>query len=91
MAGRVGSEAFVRRHRAMQSRKDSRDLVASCHIPVRVICGRQDAMCSLEEHEEIADLARYGRLSLIEECGHMTILERPHAATALLRDWLIYD
>lgn len=91
MAGRVGSEAFVRRHRAMQSRNDSRDLIASCNIPVRAICGRQDAMCSLEEHEEIADLASYGRLSIIEECGHMTILERPHAATALLRDWLIYD
>ena len=91
MAARVGSEAFVRRHRAMQSRKDSRDLISSCNIPVRAICGRQDAMCSLEEHEEIADLARYGRLSIIEECGHMTILERPHAATALLRDWLIYD
>ena len=91
MAGRVGSEAFVRRHRAMQSRQDSRDLISSCNIPVRAICGRQDAMCSVEEHEEIANLAKYGRLSVIEECGHMTILERPHAATALLRDWLIYD
>ena len=91
MAGRVGSEAFVRRHRAMQSRQDSRDLISSCNIPVRAICGRQDAMCSVEEHEEMANLAKYGRLSVIEECGHMTILERPHAATALLRDWLIYD
>ena len=90
-AGRVGSEAFVRRHRAMQSRQDSRDLISSCNIPVRAICGRQDAMCSVEEHEEMANLAKYGRLSVIEECGHMTILERPHAATALLRDWLIYD
>jgi len=91
MAARVGSDAFVRRHQAMQSRKDSRKLISSCDISVRAICGRQDAMCSLEEHEEIADLARYGRISIIEECGHMTILERPHAATALLRDWLIYD
>ena len=91
MAGRVGSEAFVRRHRAMQSRQDSRDLISSCNIPVRAICGRQDAMCSVEEHEEMANLAKYGRLSVIEECGHMTVLERPHAATALLRDWLIYE
>ena len=91
MAARVGSEAFVRRHRAMQSRQDSRDLISSCNIPVRAICGRQDAMCSVVEHEEMANLAKFGRLSVIEECGHMTILERPHAATALLRGWLIHD
>ena len=48
-------------------------------------------MCSVEEHEEMANLAKYGRLSIIEECGHMTILERPHAASSLIRDWLIYD
>lgn len=48
-------------------------------------------MSSTAEHAEIAELAPNGRFSLNEECGHMTILEQPVAATALLRDWLIYD
>ena len=48
-------------------------------------------MSSIEEHEEIASLAPYGRCSIIEDCGHMTIVERPQATTALLRDWLLYD
>ena len=48
-------------------------------------------MCSVEEHEEMANLAKYGRLTVIEECGHMTIQDRTHAATAMLRDWVIYD
>jgi pimeloyl-ACP methyl ester carboxylesterase len=50
--------------------------------------GRQDGMSTHEAHAEIAELAPRGRFSVIEECGHMCIIERPQAATALLRDWL---
>ena len=57
----------------------------------RAICGRQDAMSTIEEHEEIATLSSRGRFSLIEDCGHMTLIEQPQATTALLRDWLLYD
>lgn len=91
MAARVGAEVFARRHRAMMTRTDSRDLLKATNIPVRAICGRQDAMSPVEGHEEMANLAPNGRLSIIEECGHMTIFERPQAATSLLRDWFIYD
>jgi len=91
MAARVGADVFALRHRAMLTRADSRDLLKATNIPVRAICGRQDAMSPVEAHEEIAELATKGRFSIIEQCGHMTILERPQAATALLRDWLIYD
>jgi pimeloyl-ACP methyl ester carboxylesterase len=91
MAARVGAEVYVRRQRAIGSRRDSRDLLRDAGQPVRTICGRQDEMSTVNDHVEIAELAPHGRFSLIEECGHMTILERPHAATALLRDWLLYD
>ncbi len=91
MGHRVGPALFARRHRAMLTRTDGRDLLADCDIPVRAICGRSDALTSVEEHQEIADLAPRGRLSIVEDCGHMPPLERPQAATALLRDWLLYD
>jgi pimeloyl-ACP methyl ester carboxylesterase len=29
------------------------------------------------------------RLCVIEECGHLPPIERPHAMTALMRDWLL--
>ena len=90
MTSRVGSESFVARHKAMMTRQDGRNLLAKTNIPVRAICGRQDAMSPVEDHEEIAEISPNGRCSIIEECGHMTILERPQAATALLRDWLLY-
>jgi pimeloyl-ACP methyl ester carboxylesterase len=91
MTDRVGPEVFARRHGAMLTRSDSRDLLRTTDLPVRVICGRQDAMSSLAEHEEMAQLAVGGRWSIIEECGHMSIIEHPHAVSALLRDWLVYD
>lgn len=90
MAARVGSDAFVRRHRAMMTRSDARELLAATTIPVRVICGRQDAMNPLAHHREIGDLCASARVSVIEECGHMSPIERPHAVSALMRDWLIY-
>jgi pimeloyl-ACP methyl ester carboxylesterase len=91
MVGRLGVDVYVRRQRAIGSRQDARELLRNARQPVRSICGREDGMSTVGEHVEIAELAPRGRFSLIEECGHMTILERPHAATALLRDWLLYD
>jgi pimeloyl-ACP methyl ester carboxylesterase len=91
MTARIGPEVFARRHRAMLTRADSRDLLGATSLPVRVICGRHDAMSSLAEHEEMAVLAARGRWSIIEDCGHMSIIEQPPAVSALLRDWLVYD
>lgn len=91
MAARVGADVYLLRQYAIATRQDSRDLLRAFARPVRAICGRQDGMSTIEEHEEIAALAPRGRFSLIEDCGHMTILEQPQAATTLLRDWLLYD
>lgn len=91
MGRRVGPDLFADRHRAMQTREDSRELLQGTDIPVRAIVGRSDALTSVKEHQEIADLAPRGRLSIVEDCGHMPPLERPQAAAALLRDWLLYD
>lgn len=91
MAARVGAEAFVRRHRALMSRADGRDVLAELTVPLRVVCGREDRLTPLERSREIADIAKGARLSIVEDCGHMPLLERPQAATALLRDWLLYD
>jgi pimeloyl-ACP methyl ester carboxylesterase len=91
MAARVGPDTYVRRQHVIGERQDSRDLLRAAKQPLRAICGREDGMSTIGEHIEIAELAPHGRFSIIEQCGHMTILERPQAATALLRDWLQYD
>jgi pimeloyl-ACP methyl ester carboxylesterase len=90
MAARVGSECFVRRLLALMSRTDARDLLRAAKIPVRIICGREDLLTPLTRSQEIAEITPNARLSIVEDCGHMPLLERPQAATALMRDWMIY-
>jgi pimeloyl-ACP methyl ester carboxylesterase len=89
MAERVGKAAFLRQQKAILGRPDSRPILAQINIPTMVVCGRQDLTTPLETSEEIARLTPGARLCVIEECGHLSSMERPHAVTALLRDWLL--
>lgn len=89
MAARVGRDAFLAQQRAIMARADSRPLLAGIRVPTLVLCGREDILTPLERHAEIADAVPEARLSIIEECGHLSTMERPQAVTAMLRDWLL--
>jgi len=54
------------------------------------MCGRQDALTPLDHSEEMAAGIPGARLAVIEDCGHLSTMERPQAATALMRQWLLY-
>ncbi len=88
MADAVGPEAFVRQEEAIIGRPDSRGLLAEIACPTLVLCGRKDALTPLPLHEEMASLIPGSRLCVIEECGHLSTLERPEAVTAAMREWL---
>ncbi|WP_158046157.1 alpha/beta fold hydrolase [Skermanella pratensis] len=91
MAERVGKDAFLRQQTAIMGRPDSRGDLPGITSPTLVLCGREDALSTLEMHVEMAGLIPRARLAVIEECGHLATLERPFAATALMRDWLVYS
>jgi pimeloyl-ACP methyl ester carboxylesterase len=42
----------------------------------------------VEVHEEMASLIPDSRLRVVEECGHLSTLERPEEVTAAMRGWL---
>jgi pimeloyl-ACP methyl ester carboxylesterase len=90
MAARIGATAFARQQGAIIGRPDSRPGLAAIGCPTLVLCGRQDAICPVELHAEIAGSIPGARLAVVEDCGHMSAMERPQAVTALLRDWLLY-
>jgi pimeloyl-ACP methyl ester carboxylesterase len=90
MNRRVGPEIFMRHQAAIMGRPDGRNDLSKIKCPTLILCGRQDALTPLEVHEEMSSTISKARLAIIEDCGHMTTMERPHAVTALLRDWLIY-
>ena len=42
----------------------------------------------LAHHEEMASMIPHSHLVIIENCGHMSTMERPAEVTAALREWL---
>ena len=88
MAERVGQEAFQRQQTAILGRKDGRADLGAIRVPTVIMCGRQDKITPVALHQEMAEGIAGSRLVVIEEAGHLTPLERPHAVTAVLRYWL---
>jgi pimeloyl-ACP methyl ester carboxylesterase len=91
MSEHIGYEAFIRQQHAIMGRPDSRPFLIEYGVPTLVMCGRQDALTPLEHHQEMVAAIPGSRLAVIEDCGHLSTMERPQAATALMRHWLTYD
>ena len=88
MAAEVGADGFCRSQTAMIARPDSRPILVEIKQPTLVLVGRQDVATPLARAQEMAaDIGR-SRLVVLEECGHMSPLEKPAEVTAALRRWL---
>lgn len=88
MAAAVGKDAFLRQQRAIIARIDSRPHLAAIRCPTLVIAGRHDAIMPVELLEELAGGIPGSRLEVLEDCGHMSLIEQPGEVTRLLRGWL---
>lgn len=88
MAERVGQAAFLRQQTAILGRTDSRPHLAAIACPTLVLCGRQDALTPVELAEEMAAGISDARLEIVEDCGHLSTLERPEQTNRALRSWL---
>ncbi|MCC7548251.1 MAG: alpha/beta fold hydrolase [Burkholderiales bacterium] len=88
MADRTGIPAYLRQQNAIMSRVDFRPVLRTIDCPVLLLCGRQDAITRVSLHEEMASAVPHARLEIIEDCGHLSTLERPAEVNAALRHWL---
>jgi len=88
MAENTGREAFVRQQHAIMSRADSVGLLSTIDCATLVLCGRQDALTPLARHEDIAAAIAGALLVIIEDCGHLSTLEKPDEVNTALRRWL---
>ena len=88
MAERVGRKAFQRQQQASLHRPDNRENLKSIRCPTLLLTGRQDRLAPPALQEEMARDIEGARQVVIEECGHLSPLERPEAVTKALREWL---
>jgi len=91
MAERTGIPAYLRQQRAIMSRVDFRPGLSQIRCPTLVVCGREDILTPLPLHVEIEGLIEGARLSILEQCGHMSTMERPHEVNTEMRLWLTVD
>ncbi len=88
MAERVGRNGFFRQQQAILGRPDSRARLPAYRCPTLILVGRNDRITPLDASEETAALVPDAKLVVIEDSGHLTTMEQPQAATAVLRYWL---
>jgi pimeloyl-ACP methyl ester carboxylesterase len=88
MAERVGHDAFLRQQTAIMGRPDGRADLGRIACPTLVLCGRDDAVTPVALHEEMAAAIPGAELVVVEDCGHLSTIERPEAVNAALRRWL---
>ncbi len=88
MADDVGPDAFVWQLEAITGRIDSRPTLAQIKCPTLVLTSDTDNMMPPDASSEIASGIPGAKLVNIQDCGHLTQLEKPQAVTDALLDWL---
>ncbi len=88
MARSVGARGQFNQQTAMLGRPDSHADLSRVRAPTLVICGRQDPVTPLADHEAMAACVPGAQLQVIEHCGHLSTIEQPQAVTEALTPWL---
>lgn len=88
MARSIGARGQFNQQAAMLARPDSHDGLARVRVPTLVMCGRDDPVTPVPDHEAIAVKIPGARLEIIENCGHLATIEQPEYVNRVLVDWL---
>jgi pimeloyl-ACP methyl ester carboxylesterase len=88
MCGEIGVEIYKRQEALAAIRTDRRPDLPKIKCPTIVVCGRDDAATPLFVSEEIAGAIKGSELIVIEQCGHLTTMEKPEETNAILKKWL---
>lgn len=88
MATDLGQPVFSRQQNAMLNRIDSIPFLHLIRCPTLVLCGREDAITPIGLHQEMVDEIPGAGLIIINQCGHLSLLEQPSRVNEALAHWL---
>ncbi len=94
MFARKTAERFALQQHALLTRPDASPVLSglpSLQVPTLLLCGRQDTWASPAQHAAMQRLARSAQLSVIENSGHMVLMERPQETVQALLNFLTTD
>ena len=87
MALNVGTYGFFNQVKAQLARPDSSKDLQNIKCPTLIITGKEDNICPLKLHKEMAETIPNSTLKIIEECGHLSALEQPNLVNSIIIDW----
>jgi len=82
----LGKQVFVQQLSIV--RADGHHELSGIACPALVVASRNDQMRSLAESEKLAHGLPIARLHIIEDCGHMSPLEKAPELITVLDEWL---
>ncbi|VVD66081.1 alpha/beta hydrolase fold protein [Pandoraea horticolens] len=88
MIERSHPDQFAAQIHALLGRPDATSLLGEVHCPTLVLCGRQDTWSPLARHEVMAGLMPNAVLSVVEDSGHMSPMERAQDVADAMQAWL---
>lgn len=90
MFERKSADLFARQIKALLNRPDASPVLAGVQVPTLVLCGREDSWAPVSQHQGIMALIPSGlaHLSIIDQAGHMSPMERPQAVAEALCHWM---
>lgn len=88
MFERKNAGRFALQQHALLSRPDGGPVLAALNMPCLVLCGRQDAWANVAQHEAMHALVPHSTMSVIDDAGHMVLMEQPAATVQALRQFL---
>ena len=89
MALSLGPDVFINQSRALQKRTDQLNTIQSINIPVLIMCGSEDKLCTVERHEMMHNMISDSDLKIINNAGHMPTLEQPRETPEVIKEWLM--
>ena len=88
MVGRMSGEIYARQTEALLTRPDATPVLSQIRCPTLLLCGKQDTWSPPARHEYMAASIPGSLLRLIDDCGHMSIMEQPAQILACLQEWI---
>ena len=88
MARSIGARGQFNQQSAMLSRPDSHADLEQVRVPTLLVCGREDPVTPVHDHEAMAARVPGARLEIIENCGHLSTIEQPEIVNRVLKNWL---
>ena len=87
MSLHLGREVFIRQLSLI--REDGHADLRQIFCPTLVVASRQDQMRDLNEAENIVAALPHATFCILEQCGHMSPLEKPHELAAVLKNFIL--